>query len=160
MKSLQEIISKNKDTDSPIEQLLYEEFVKVGIVPIPQFQVGYFIIDLAFPEIKLGIEADGSQFHSSKTQKERDKYRQERLEEQGWIIERFSGHFIHKDKEVIVAKILAKYFGHKLSEEQKIKVGQSFVSFFTKDRQHKDVDFALRLTEKFLIERENSKNNH
>ena len=119
MKSLNQLLRPNPKTNSPIEEILFLEFKKYGIEPVPQYPEHPFFIDLAFPEIKLAIEADGYEFHSSPDQIERDKYRQKRLEQKGWKVIRFTGTEIHKYHQSVVAKILLTYFLEKLTEEQK-----------------------------------------
>jgi very-short-patch-repair endonuclease len=49
-----------------------------------EYQVDYFFLDIAFPNIKLGIELDGYEFHKDK--KERDENRDEFLSGKGWTI--------------------------------------------------------------------------
>lgn len=134
-------------TDSPIEETVYEELIKYGLEPRTQFPVGMFRIDLAFPKLKLAIEADGKDFHSSEEQKKRDWYRQSRLEEQGWKFERFDGSFIHRFPRFVAAKIALQYFREKLTPEQdKLAVG-SVVSYFTSKGE---TEFASDLSEVFL----------
>lgn len=145
LKQISDILGKKKNTDSPIEELIYCELIKYDLKPIPQYQVGVFFIDLAFPEIKLAIEADGREFHSTRKQKESDKYREDKLKKLGWSFERFSGSFIHKHKDFIAAKIALKYFQEKLSEKQKALAVGRVVSFFTA----KDIEFASELVKVF-----------
>jgi very-short-patch-repair endonuclease len=145
LKSIKEIISPNDHTDSPIEELVYKELLKYGLEPKIQFQVGVFYIDLAFPEIKLAIEADGKDYHSNKEQKERDKYRQEKLEKMGWKFERFTGSFIYKFADFVAGKIALRYFKDKLTTEQKQLAFGRVINYFTKQ----DLDFAFELLTTF-----------
>jgi very-short-patch-repair endonuclease len=48
-------------------------------------------VDFAIPQIKVAIELDGYQWHSSKEQFTKDRERQRELEMQGWRFVRFSG---------------------------------------------------------------------
>jgi very-short-patch-repair endonuclease len=141
IKSLKDIISKNPHTDSPIEELLYVELKRYDLHPVAGYDIFPFFIDLAFPQIKLAIEADGRQWHSSRRQIEKDNYRQKKLENIGWKFERFPGSFIFKEKEVIAAKIALKYFKGKLTVDQEMLATGYLVKFFTK----KDIRFAERL---------------
>lgn len=150
MKSLKDILSPNPNTQSPIEEIVYKELLVYGLNPIPQYQVGAFFIDLAFPEIKLAIEADGKEFHSSKEQKERDVYRENKLKKLGWTFERFSGEDIHRNSKLIGAKIALKFFDKKLNEEQRrIAVG-CVVSHFTKEDIHIAEKIAKAYQDTFL----------
>ncbi len=48
-----------------------------------------YLMDLAFPQIKLDVEADGGTFHSSQEQIERDNKRDNLLRQSGWTVIRF-----------------------------------------------------------------------
>ena len=69
----------------------YDELVKRGYEVHTQVGVSRYKIDLAIYDKKnskyvLGIECDGATYHSSKSARERDIYRQQYLESRGWII--------------------------------------------------------------------------
>lgn len=145
-KSLNEIINNVNHTGSPIEKMIYNELISYGLKPIPQYPIGVFFIDLAFPEIKLAIEADGKEYHSNKEQKERDLYRQKRIESLGWVFERFSGTFINRNKEVIAAKIALKYFKDKITKEQEKRAIGFVAKFLTK----KDIDLTINIVNAYL----------
>jgi len=145
MKSLTEILV-NKKTESPIEELLYQELINLGIKPVCQFEVGFFRLDLAYPEIKLAIEADGKDCHSTPSQKSRDKYRQEKLEKLGWKFERFSGTKIKKNGKSIAGKIAIKYFNYKLTKENKEKATGAIIQFLAT----RDKDLTVRLIDTYM----------
>ncbi len=48
-----------------------------------------YLIDVAFPMLKIAIEADGDTFHSSEEQKARDSKRDTVLRQKGWTVLRF-----------------------------------------------------------------------
>jgi very-short-patch-repair endonuclease len=80
---------------SPIEQKLYEALRSEGLSPVPQFPVEGYIVDFAFPEFKLAIEADGAAFHDGDL-RERDQKRDWILKYRyGWTVTRFRGTTIH-----------------------------------------------------------------
>lgn len=60
-----------------------------GLDPVPQYAVDVYNIDLAFPEIKLGIEIDGGNWHQEKSRKEEDAKRDDFLTSRGWTIKRY-----------------------------------------------------------------------
>lgn len=133
----------DQKTDSPIEESIYQELLKYNLTPIPQYQIGSFFIDLAFPEIKLAIEADGKEYHSSPEQKKRDNYREDRIKSQGWTFERFEGSLIHRHKDYIAAKIALKYFYNQLSEEKRELATGRVINFFMLNK--KDMTSTLNL---------------
>lgn len=146
MKLIKDILKPNPNTDSPIEEILYKEFEIYKVLPISQYHVGNYYIDLAFPEIKLAIEADGEEFHSTGEQITRDISREIKLEKWGWRIVRFTGSEIHRDYELIVAKILLQNFEDKLTEELRIRAIGRIVNHF----QTKDLLFAKELADAAL----------
>jgi len=80
---------------SPIELILFEAMRHEGLSPRPQFRIERYIVDFAFPDVKLAIEADGIAYHSGE-RRERDRKRDWRLKMQfGWTVMRFYGTTIH-----------------------------------------------------------------
>ncbi|WP_165875943.1 AAA domain-containing protein [Hazenella coriacea] len=85
----------NRDQfDSPFEVEVCEALREIGYQVDTQIGVSGYRIDLGIVHPKepthyiLGIECDGSSYHSSPFAKERDLYRQEFLETRGWKIQR------------------------------------------------------------------------
>ena len=79
--------------DSDFESEVYDALVEKGYDVHKQVGVSGYRIDLAIYDRKkskyiLGIECDGAAFHSSKSARERDIYRQRYLESRGWKIAR------------------------------------------------------------------------
>jgi len=87
-------VSYDEDFDSPFEMEVYNTFVKLGYTVHTQIGCSRFKIDLGVVHPKypgkyiLGIECDGSQYHSSFSARDRDRIRQEFLESLGWTIHR------------------------------------------------------------------------
>ena len=86
-------ISRNSDIhyDSDFENQVHDALQKRGLIVDTQIGVSGYKIDLAVYDKKsskyiLGIECDGAAFHSSKSARERDIYRQRYLESRGWNI--------------------------------------------------------------------------
>lgn len=127
-----------------------ERLEQYGLTPKLQHKVGYFFIDLAFPEIKLAVEADGKKYHTSQIQRERDEYRQRRIEAQGWTFERFDGSFIHRHGDVAAAKIALRYFEERLNKEQRERAIGRVVGYFSRS----DPEYALHLTNLYLKEKQ------
>jgi very-short-patch-repair endonuclease len=82
------------DYDSEFEKAVAKAVVKQGYEVHSQVGVAGFFIDLAVVDPQksgrylLGIECDGASYHSSLSARDRDRLRQEVLENQGWIIHR------------------------------------------------------------------------
>jgi very-short-patch-repair endonuclease len=72
----------------------------LGLPYISQYKVrrrirGCYYLDFGFPDIKLAIECDGRDFHSTPTQIRNDLRRQGELEQLGWCVLRFTGSQIN-----------------------------------------------------------------
>lgn len=83
----------NIEFDSDFENQVYDELINLGYEVHTQVGASGYRIDLAIYDRKksayiLGIECDGAMYHSSKSARERDIYRQKFLESRGWKIHR------------------------------------------------------------------------
>ena len=65
-----------------------------------------YSIDLAFPQLKVAIEADGNTFHSSDEQVERDGERDRNLNSIGWTVLRFTDEDIEDNMSRVMDKII------------------------------------------------------
>lgn len=77
--------------DSDFENQVYDALIDRGFEVNTQVGIGGYSIDLAIKQngkYVLGIECDGKLYHSSKSARERDFYRQKYLESRGWKIHR------------------------------------------------------------------------
>ena len=80
---------------TPIERQLYSAMLDEGLSPVPQYPVEGYIVDFAFPEYKLAVEADGVAYHQG-VNRERDRKRDWVLSSRyGWTVKRFWGTTIH-----------------------------------------------------------------
>lgn len=96
---------------SPIEVLLVVAIAKVDSLAVhfrPQYQVGPYAFDVAFPAVKLGVECDGAEFHREPAQVLRDQRRDSFLSKLGWQVIRFMGWEIRRSPIECVARI-ARY---------------------------------------------------
>ncbi len=97
--------------ENKLEHQLYEALGKLGF----EFdtQVGYsgYRVDLAVVHPKnpskyvLAIECDGSNFHSARSARERDVFRQRFLESRGWRVERVWSRNWWRDQEREVQRL-------------------------------------------------------
>ncbi|MHA1381227.1 MAG: DUF4011 domain-containing protein [Candidatus Helarchaeota archaeon] len=113
--------SEDLEFDSNFEESVYDALINEGYEVISQVGCSGYRIDLAIVHPKdkgkyiLGVECDGSQYHSSLFARDRDKVRQAVLEALGWNIHRiWSDDWINNRKNEIqeiknkVQKILGK----------------------------------------------------
>jgi very-short-patch-repair endonuclease len=83
-----------REPDSDFELFVIDQIRSMGCEPVPQVGVaGYFVdIGVRHPEwphgFVLGVECDGASYHSAKSARDRDRLRQEVLEELGWRLHR------------------------------------------------------------------------
>ena len=56
-----------------------------------------YMLDVAFPSLKIAIEADGEMFHSGDKQEKKDKERDAKLAQMGWTVARFTETDINKN---------------------------------------------------------------
>jgi len=120
-RSLRELLDARDDRDvsveSPLETALLGLFRKHGIpLPVPQHCVmegGDVIarLDFAYPELRLGIEADGFRWHGGVERWRRDLRRENRLKLLGWTVLRFSWWDVHERPEMVASQIRAA-LGH------------------------------------------------
>lgn len=81
--------------ESPVEKSFFTEACNRGLDIRPQVQINEYRVDFANEKLKVVIEIDGHQFHSSKEQIRRDLQRQRSLEMCGWRVHRFSGSEVY-----------------------------------------------------------------
>ena len=83
-----------KPPESPFEEAVAHELERGGYQVEPQLGVGSYRIDIAVrnpdapQQFLLGVECDGAMYHSTLSARDRDRLRQEVLENLGWEIER------------------------------------------------------------------------
>jgi very-short-patch-repair endonuclease len=109
----EELDSIGGDFESPFEESVADAIRALGYQPIPQIGVGGFRIDLgvvnptAPGEFALGIECDGATYHSTPTARDRDRLRQQVLEDLGWRITRIWSRDWVRDRPAELARLKA-----------------------------------------------------
>ena len=73
---------------SPIEYCVWQDIRHLNVPFYPQFPVLNYFVDFGCPFKKIAIECDGKQWHD----KERDKKRDSKLIDAGWVVFRIAGH--------------------------------------------------------------------
>lgn len=96
--------SKNKDTS--IEIAVQNELNILGIKFEKQKHIGPYFVDIFIPSHSVAIECDGDYWHSFEDRKEKDKMRDEWLEEQGIIVIRLPEHAIRNDVKGLVKYVV------------------------------------------------------
>lgn len=97
-------ISTVLETDSPFEFEVYQELTRRGLHLEPQVGVSGYKIDFGVydnavtDKFVCGIECDGVAYHSSETARDRDRLRQQVLEDRGWEIHRIWSTDWFKDR--------------------------------------------------------------
>ncbi|MDM9621105.1 DUF4011 domain-containing protein [Rhizobium sp. S96] len=80
--------------DSPLEEFVAAQIESMGCIAVPQVGAGGYSIDLGVRHPQwphgflMGVECDGATYHSSRSARDRDRHRQEILENLGWTIHR------------------------------------------------------------------------
>ncbi len=70
-------------------------------------RAGRFVIDVAFPELRLAVEVDGYAYHSDDVAFQRDRSRQNALIAAGWQVLRFTWRDIVERPHQVIAQIRA-----------------------------------------------------
>ena len=88
---------------NPFEVDVLTRLTAAGIPLVAQYGVSGYWIDFVAQHptqpgrMVLAIEADGASYHSSKTARDRDRLRQQQLENQGWVFHRiWSTEWFHR----------------------------------------------------------------
>lgn len=109
--------NKSGPYDTVWEERFAEALFEAGIKTEPQYQVGSYTLDLAIPEIRLDIEADGDvHYDSNGSRKSSDEYRDKQLESIGWKVMRFTNQQIKNDMKACVNMVMSYKGMQKLNE--------------------------------------------
>lgn len=90
-----------------IEILLSEELTARGILHEDQFHTPPWIVDIALPQPKIAIEADGDYWHSLAAAQQRDARKDAALTALGWTVFRFWEHEIRESPAKCIDKVVA-----------------------------------------------------
>jgi very-short-patch-repair endonuclease len=105
-------ISADAEFESPFEESVFKILTERGVHLVPQVGVSKYRIDFAVFEPDqpgryiLGIECDGTMYHSALTARDRDRLRQQILEGLGWKIHRIWSREWIQNREGEIKKVL------------------------------------------------------
>jgi len=105
-------ISAAAETESPFEFEVYQELTRRGLHLQPQVGVSGYKIDFGVYDNQItdrficGIECDGVAYHSSETARDRDRLRQQVLEDRGWEIHRIWSTDWFKDRSGQIERLM------------------------------------------------------
>jgi very-short-patch-repair endonuclease len=105
-------MATGREPDSDFEVFVADRLRREGFEVVPQVGVAGYFIDLAVKDpgdphrYLLGIECDGASYHSAKSARDRDRLRQEILEQKGWRLYRIWSTDWFNDPEREAKKLL------------------------------------------------------
>jgi very-short-patch-repair endonuclease len=103
-----------QDASSPFEEAVYQALTAQGLTLHRQVGVSNYRIDLGVADPQqpgrylLGIECDGAIYHSAPTARERDRLRQQVLEQLGWKMHRIWSHDWIGNQPAEIEKVMAR----------------------------------------------------
>jgi very-short-patch-repair endonuclease len=94
--------------DSALERRILGAIRSAGLPePVPQYQVvvgrRLFVLDFAYPDLKVDVEGDGFAVHGRRTAFDGDRERDNVLENAGWLIRRFTS----RSSDLTIARTVA-----------------------------------------------------
>ena len=110
----EETFNPNAEFDSPFEEAVYDALTRRGVnlhkqVGVSQYRIDLGVVDPAQPgRYLLGIECDGATYHSTPTARDRDRLRQQLLEDKfRWRIHRIWSRDWIDNPKTEIEKVLA-----------------------------------------------------
>ena len=86
---------------SQLEQRFFDELRACGIIAAPGYQVERFLVDLALVPMKVAVEVDGGNWHTTKKKQEQDRRKTARLRALGWEVIRVRESDLGRLKEIL-----------------------------------------------------------
>ncbi|PNY82748.1 endonuclease domain-containing protein [Deinococcus koreensis] len=84
---------------SRLESGFAERLRDAGLAFVEQFALGPYVIDIAFPQVRLLVEIDGEAYHTSVRAQERDDRKDAMAVAEGWRIVRLPQGMIEQHPE-------------------------------------------------------------
>lgn len=92
---------------STIERAMSDAFAAIELAPETQFTVGPYIVDFAFPDAMIAVEADGTYWHGRPSQIVKDRQKDGFLNSKGWLVVRLTEESINADAGICAEQIAA-----------------------------------------------------
>jgi very-short-patch-repair endonuclease len=99
--------------ESPVEHQLWKsmlglyQFPYTLPLPVSQYAINGYRLDLAWPDQKVAVEVDGHDYHKTKEQRSYDAKRDRELMKMGWTTLRFTGSDVYQDADAVAIEVLA-----------------------------------------------------
>lgn len=97
---------------SSLERALHDVLNGLGIPFEIEYHIGPYSVDIAFPDARLVVEADGSYWHRTAKQLAKDRGKDTYLERHGWTVVRFTEDAIRESAVACIAAIMPKLAPH------------------------------------------------
>lgn len=116
------LTAKCNEIETMFWNAAYEKMSRLGTFT-PQVEVGYYRLDFALTAIrgarllKIAIEIDGQDWHSSPEQRDHDYKRDRYLSKEAWQVIRFTGSQVYRnvdacvDETIELVKTYQRYWG-------------------------------------------------
>lgn len=95
---------------SRLERDFIEQLSEAGLEGVPQFPVGPFVFDLAFPQVMLLVEVDGEAYHTAAASQERDDRKDSFAQSMGWRVQRVPHGIIRDFPKGAVQLVMDAFF--------------------------------------------------
>ena len=93
-------------TESPLEDALFRLLRRAGLpLPVRQYEVGGVRLDMAYPDRRLGIEADSRIWHGGRDDVQRNSDKANLLLAHGWRVLHFTWGDVHDRPDYVVAGV-------------------------------------------------------
>jgi hypothetical protein len=128
---------------SPFEQAVHDELTNCGLQLVPHvgragYKIDFGVLDYDLPgRFLAGIECDGATYHSAATARDRDRLRQEVLEELGWKLIRIWSTDWYNNKETQIKRVLDFVAEQKkLLEQERLAFPPGIKSTIDRNEEH------------------------
>lgn len=98
---------KQQPRISSIERIMAAQFEKARLSPVPQFILGHYSLDFAFPDHRVAVEVDGTYWHSLPKSKRVDAAKNSYLRNRGWLLVRLPEADVKRDPVACLRRVLA-----------------------------------------------------